>query len=223
MPAPQYELLVVRGPSTGTRFTLANKNMTIGRDAVSDIQIGDPEVSRQHALIVPVRAGIQIQDLGSTNGTFVASERVGSNLVFVDPGQTIMLGSAVVLLLQVSENAEIQSEGDPIEEMEQKVRPSSDTRGEGERLQTRSDSLESMPPPKREVAEPDRVTDLEAAPVPATTLSPKPVAAEQAEIGMSPNLILGTVLLLLCCAFSLLLFLLFLGGDWLFRLAGLVP
>lgn len=64
---------------------------------MSDITLSDPEVSRYHAQMVQTDAGYQIQDMGSTNGTYVDDQRLTSEPVPLSPGQTIMLGSGVTL------------------------------------------------------------------------------------------------------------------------------
>jgi two-component system, cell cycle response regulator len=59
------------GPSMGKRYPLGELPMTIGRGDDNDVRIPDNSVSRRHAQIVPVVEGYQVEDLESTNGTFV--------------------------------------------------------------------------------------------------------------------------------------------------------
>jgi pSer/pThr/pTyr-binding forkhead associated (FHA) protein len=49
--------------------------ITMGRDDC-DIVLSDPEVSRRHAVVVEGSEGLAIEDLGSTNGTWVNGERI---------------------------------------------------------------------------------------------------------------------------------------------------
>lgn len=74
------KLVVERGHSVGTEFKIVNAESNIGRwDADNgvfpdvDLDSFDPEakVSRRHARIIYENGGFQIEDLGSTNGTFV--------------------------------------------------------------------------------------------------------------------------------------------------------
>lgn len=75
-PAP-YSLDVVAGPAQGSRIVLS-KPLTLGRDQEGEGRLqGDPELSRQHARIelLPGR-GLLLEDLGSSNGTFVNGSRI---------------------------------------------------------------------------------------------------------------------------------------------------
>ena len=89
-------LVVQRGPQPGASFALTEDVIRIGRTAGSDIVISDPEMSRQHAQLVRQPDGYAIQDLGSTNGTFVNYQRV-TGLTMLNHGDVIALGDAVVL------------------------------------------------------------------------------------------------------------------------------
>jgi two-component system cell cycle response regulator len=59
------------GPGMGTRYTLADSPVVIGRGGDCDIRINDHSVSRRHARIQPGADGYYAVDLQSTNGTFV--------------------------------------------------------------------------------------------------------------------------------------------------------
>lgn len=59
------------GPGMGTRYTLGDAPLIIGRDADTDLKIDDPSVSRRHVRIQPGLDGHYAVDLQSTNGTFV--------------------------------------------------------------------------------------------------------------------------------------------------------
>ena len=113
MTAEQCELEMVHGPSAGERYALTGVNLTIGRDALSDIVIQDPEVSRQHALLIYDLAGhYLIQDLGSTNGTFVNDERLGARPVRLRPSSSISMGGSVTLLFHQESAHEQDSSSD---------------------------------------------------------------------------------------------------------------
>src|SRR5918997_24318 len=65
----------------------------IGREG-TDIVLADPEVSRRHAAIRAHGEGIAIEDLGSTNGTYVNDQRVQGTQPLSD-GDTVRLGNTV--------------------------------------------------------------------------------------------------------------------------------
>jgi pSer/pThr/pTyr-binding forkhead associated (FHA) protein len=91
---------VRRGPEEGQSFTLSESSVTVGRDPMTDIVLRDPEVSRQHARLTRTDEGYQIQDLGSTNGTFVEGQRLAGDLVPLRPGTVITMGSNVTLVFE---------------------------------------------------------------------------------------------------------------------------
>lgn len=75
--APQTIQLVMRtGPTPGKAFPLSKSEIVIGRDATCDIVINDAEISRRHAKMTMQETGYVLEDLGSTNGTFVDGQRL---------------------------------------------------------------------------------------------------------------------------------------------------
>ena len=102
---PQYQLVVRRGPRAGETFELKSQTVIIGRDSTADIIINDPEVSRNHCRLILDRS-YYLQDLGSTNGTFIDGQRLGGEPVRLANGQIIQLGSNVTLLHQEIETSD---------------------------------------------------------------------------------------------------------------------
>ncbi len=95
------QLLVQQGPRAGQAFDLNKPVMTIGREAGNDIVLEDPQVSRHHARLTLQAGGYAIEDLGSTNGTFINEQRVmGARPIY--PGDQLRLGDNVVLSLMGS-------------------------------------------------------------------------------------------------------------------------
>ena len=68
--------------------------ITIGRDARNDVVLDDPRVSQRHALLRKVGEAFRIEDLGSTNGTYVNGERV--NQFYLNDGDQIQVGGQVL-------------------------------------------------------------------------------------------------------------------------------
>jgi pSer/pThr/pTyr-binding forkhead associated (FHA) protein len=96
MMASRFQLVMRAGPTTGKFFELIGADITIGRDPSADIVINIPEVSRKHARLRQETGGFVLEDLGSTNGTFVNGQRLSSPHS-LRHGDTIMLGEAVAL------------------------------------------------------------------------------------------------------------------------------
>ncbi|OGO47120.1 MAG: hypothetical protein A2Z30_04105 [Chloroflexi bacterium RBG_16_64_43] len=96
MSSGQLRLVMRSGPTPGKVFELNKEIATIGREASADIVIADPEVSRAHARLVLKQGGVIIEDLGSTNGTFVNKQRITAPRA-ISPGDEITLGESIVL------------------------------------------------------------------------------------------------------------------------------
>ncbi len=95
-PGARFRLVVRRGPQPNQQYELNRDTVTIGRDITNDIVINDPEVSRHHARLVRTAAGYTLEDLRSTNGTFVNRQRIStphplSNGDLVGMGETVTL------------------------------------------------------------------------------------------------------------------------------------
>lgn len=82
-------LLAKEGPLEGRRFTL-DSELVLGRVG-ADVTIEDPLISRRHALIRSAGGRIQIEDLGSSNGTWVNGERI-TTPKWLEPGDLIKVG-----------------------------------------------------------------------------------------------------------------------------------
>ncbi|PJF21555.1 MAG: hypothetical protein CUN56_10490 [Phototrophicales bacterium] len=93
----QYRLIVRRGPQPNQTFDLKGDVITLGRDITNDIVINDPEVSRHHLRITKTADGYTLEDLGSTNGTFIAGQRI-TGVRALNRGDLIGLGETVTLL-----------------------------------------------------------------------------------------------------------------------------
>jgi hypothetical protein len=70
------KLVITSGPKTGTEFPLATEPITIGRSSDSSLVIRDDYTSTHHARLMLWHDDWMLQDLDSTNGTFLNGKRV---------------------------------------------------------------------------------------------------------------------------------------------------
>jgi hypothetical protein len=71
-----HHLVVTAGQLAGTRLTLGETQITIGRAEDSTLVITDDYASARHARLVPRSGQWFIEDLGSTNGTYLDRAKV---------------------------------------------------------------------------------------------------------------------------------------------------
>jgi adenylate cyclase len=74
--------------------------LVVGRAVESDCAVVDGTVSRRHAELVVADTGVQVKDVGSSNGTFVNGVKV--NGYFVVPGDTLTFGKVVFRVEELS-------------------------------------------------------------------------------------------------------------------------
>lgn len=97
------KLIIERGDTPGTEFKLSHDESTIGRwdadngvfpDVDLDIHDPDAKVSRRHARIIRSNGGYVIEDLGSTNGTYVNRGRrlLPGNSQSLNDGDEVIVG-----------------------------------------------------------------------------------------------------------------------------------
>lgn len=94
--------------------TLKGDSMVIGRDPACDQQLDYPMISWRHARVTRNASGTFVEDLGSSNGTFINGKRI-SGVTRLEPGQEIGLGSFRFQLLQGGELAKRHDLGYTIE------------------------------------------------------------------------------------------------------------
>jgi hypothetical protein len=82
-------LKITTGPAEGQSID-CDRELVIGREG-ADVVVEDFEMSRRHATIRPVAAGLEIEDLGSLNGTFVDGQRI-SGAVLLMSSATVKMG-----------------------------------------------------------------------------------------------------------------------------------
>jgi predicted component of type VI protein secretion system len=95
--AEDVQLVMTEGPRPGRTFCLDKEILTLGRDPRSDIVIDHPQVSRRHARITRQGDVWVIEDLESTNGTFVNGKRLTEPHTLAK-GDVLGLSEAVTLV-----------------------------------------------------------------------------------------------------------------------------
>jgi diguanylate cyclase (GGDEF)-like protein len=88
-------IVVIYGPELGKRATLGRSVFQIGRSSKNELAIDQESVSRHHARIIPVARNFFIEDLGSTNGTFVNEAPVADRQPLKD-GDQIKIGRSIL-------------------------------------------------------------------------------------------------------------------------------
>jgi hypothetical protein len=93
----QFQFVMRSGPTPGVTYPLEGDQLTIGRDASNGVAINDAEVSRKHSRLSFQGGKYVLEDLGSTNGTFVNGQRLAGPVV-LKPGDVVSLGEQIVLM-----------------------------------------------------------------------------------------------------------------------------
>ncbi|MFN7210681.1 MAG: FHA domain-containing protein [Aggregatilineales bacterium] len=96
-----FRLIVRRGPQPNQIYELTKDVISLGRDITNDIVVNDPEVSRHHCRLTRGSGGYTLEDLGSTNGTFVNGQRI-SGARPLNSGDLVGLGETVTLAYEAS-------------------------------------------------------------------------------------------------------------------------
>ncbi len=106
METPPARLLVKRGPTLHREFNLLDIDTTLGRGATNSVVFADPEVSRRHARITRDLEGYTLEDLSSTNGTYVNGKRLNGR-IRLHNGDELALGEVVILLFVYEQEYEL--------------------------------------------------------------------------------------------------------------------
>jgi len=90
------KVVVIEGGDSGKQVALAGP-LTLGRGEGNDVALSDEYVSTRHARFIPHNGQWYVEDLGSTNGTYVAGARI-SRPTPVGAKSTVRLGRTVLEL-----------------------------------------------------------------------------------------------------------------------------
>jgi pSer/pThr/pTyr-binding forkhead associated (FHA) protein len=93
---PKFVLRGVSGAVFSKVFPVAGP-VVIGRAPECDISVPADEMSRRHALVKPTPDGLQVEDLGSSNGTYINNKRIQTG--FLGPGDELRLDAVRFILV----------------------------------------------------------------------------------------------------------------------------
>jgi hypothetical protein len=93
---PLASLVVRQGANVGMTYHITRAEAVLGREEETDISVRDPEVSRRHARISWQSGSHYVEDLGSTNGTFLNGNLVTSPQP-LRSGDTIGIGQTMLV------------------------------------------------------------------------------------------------------------------------------
>ena len=97
-----YALRFIAGRFKGGEFPLKpNREIVIGRGSEFDMVLDEDMVSRRHAKIATFHGQIVLQDLKSTNGTFVNGER--TTVARLKVGDKVLVGTSVMELIRTDD------------------------------------------------------------------------------------------------------------------------
>lgn len=112
---PKYVLRGVSGAVFGKVFPVAGP-VVIGRAPECDISVQAEEISRRHALVKPTPDGLSVEDLGSSNGTYINAKRVQQG--FLNAGDELRLDAVRFIVvapgMEMAQQATRQSVSDPV-------------------------------------------------------------------------------------------------------------
>ena len=91
-----FKLILSKGTPSSQEFELTLSEIIIGRDSSADLTLPSPGVSRRHARLIREGNGYILEDLGSSNGTYLNGQRLIERRS-LKSGDQIQLGQAVTI------------------------------------------------------------------------------------------------------------------------------
>jgi pSer/pThr/pTyr-binding forkhead associated (FHA) protein len=126
---PRFALRFISGKYQGGEFPLRmNREIVIGRSSDLDMVLVEDMVSRRHAKISSSEADVYIQDLGSTNGTFVNGEKIAGKSRLSE-GDRILVGTSIIKVVAVDGALANQSEAEARKRLEADAQQRQQTQG----------------------------------------------------------------------------------------------
>lgn len=97
-------LQIESGDSKGRRLRLPDRPVTVGRGETADVRIPSSEISREHCRLTAEGDELIVEDLGSSNGTFVNGRPI-SRATRLKIGDRVTFGPVTLRLMGVKKDA----------------------------------------------------------------------------------------------------------------------
>jgi pSer/pThr/pTyr-binding forkhead associated (FHA) protein len=138
-----WTLKFISGKYQGGEFPLRpNREIIIGRSSDLDMVLVEDMVSRKHAKISTDEHSVSIQDLGSTNGTFVNGEKIRA--IRLKEGDRILVGTSIIKLVTANGEAPVPSSSLTENEARSRMQVTANRRAEPKMMQG---NIEEIPLP----------------------------------------------------------------------------
>mgnify|MGYP002133373035 CR=1 FL=1 len=168
-----WKIQAITGDLTGQEISI-ERDMLVGRHQSADIVLQQAEISRKHAAFLLKEQALWVQDLNSSNGTFVNDARLENAEALLKGGDTVQFAGLKFAVLQPAEtaSAEAQPEAAAAQKMNDQGMPELAERDAGIQL-----SRDGMP---QHVAVPKPAPIPEGTDLSAAQPEPAPVAEQPA-------------------------------------------
>ncbi|MBT3336670.1 MAG: FHA domain-containing protein [Anaerolineae bacterium] len=110
------KLILIEGPNPGEEFELTGNEYTVGRDPANSWALDYNAVSRNHAKFTKRGNSYLLEDLGSSNGTFVNGEKI-SGAFLLSGGEELGFGQSVKVRFEIAKPAPAEEEYQSIEDV----------------------------------------------------------------------------------------------------------
>jgi len=143
---PRFALRFISGKYQGGEYPLAEgQEIVIGRSSELDMVLVEEMVSRKHARIALAEGAISIEDLGSTNGTFVNGEKVQQGTL--REGDRVLIGTNILKVVAAQQDAEARANLKAMAVGRVSAKQSQGTQRSTEEAPRMSGNLEEIPLP----------------------------------------------------------------------------
>ena len=111
----EIQLVVTTPPGQVHIYPVAKDQLTIGRSGICEIVLNDPGASRQHARLHRTEGAFAIEDLGSTNGTWLRGESISRAPLRI--GEAVRIANSTLRLQQAAPEAIAEPNPQTVDEL----------------------------------------------------------------------------------------------------------